>query len=74
LAKSSEDGVASLLVVGCGALIDVDDLTLEGPVNQDSQLASGGGDDFGLADTERESAKECTEGRLRSAETLCCKA
>src|ERR1700730_1349040 len=66
LAESTEDVRPVLRVVRVGARVGIDEAVLQGAIDQNRELACGGGDRLGLPDAERDSSVERAERGLRA--------
>ena len=67
VAEAADEARAILRVVGIGARVRVHKVVFQGAIDQDRQLAGGGGDGFGLADAEGHPSIERPERRLGPA-------
>ena len=67
LPEPADDPGAVLRIIGLGAVVNVDEVVFERAIDQHCELARGSGDGLGLADAERDAAKELAAARRRMA-------
>jgi hypothetical protein len=68
LAESTQDVRPVLRVVRLGARVGIDEPCLQGPIDENRELARSGGDRLGLADAERDTSVKRAERGLGPTE------
>ena len=67
LSEAAQRAGALAGVVAVGARVAIDQGAVEGAIDEDGELAGGGGDGLGLADADGQAPVEGTEGGLAAA-------